>query len=190
MKKFDGFKSEAQKAGVPMLPAGAYIAGIQAVKIEGTEPDQRLVLRLEIIEGDWAGYYARRYENDAQSAARFHYEAKYKGDFRIQIPDRANTKREHFDWDLRNFNGSIWAIEQSNEGYSWDWDEKKLKGKTVGISVREGSYNGSPYTTIGRLESAEEVRQGKVKPMKPMKPRSDAAEPQNFVEVEEEEIPF
>ena len=189
MKQFEGFKSEASSAGYPMLPKGLYIAGIQAVKVEGDEPDQRLVIRLDIVEGPYTGYYTKRYQSDSQSGGRF--EVKYKGDFRLQIPNQANSKRQHFDWDLRNFNGSIWAIEDSNEGYHWDWNEAGLKGKFIGINVREGSYNGNPYTTIGRLESVRMIRDGKCKVMKDLAPRGDAFEPAGstanaFVTVDEE----
>ena len=52
MKQFEGFKSEARAERYPMLPAGAYVCGIKNVKIEGQEPDQQLVLRLEIVEGE------------------------------------------------------------------------------------------------------------------------------------------
>ena len=51
MKKVNGFKSEAPKTGYPMLPAGAYVCGIKNVKIDGQEPDQQLVLLMDIIEG-------------------------------------------------------------------------------------------------------------------------------------------
>ena len=196
MKPVDGYKSEARSNGYPMLPKGLYIAGIQNVKIEGTEPDQRLVLRLDIIEGEYTAYYTKRYNNDASAGGR--YEVKYKGDYRIQIPNQANPKREHFDWDLRALNNAMWAIEDSNDGYHWDWNEAGLRGKMVGINVREGSFNGVPYTQIGRLESVKMIREGKCKVMSDMKPRtsgdsdsgrSQAAAAPSFMVVEEE-VPF
>ena len=51
MKQFEGFKSEASAKKFPMLPEGAYVAGIKNVKIAGKEPDQQIILRLDIIEG-------------------------------------------------------------------------------------------------------------------------------------------
>ena len=194
MKPINGFKPEAPSGGsYPMLPKGLYVAQIKAVKLEGVEPDQRLVLRLEIIEGEYAGYYTKRYNADTQRGGQ--YEVKYKGDFAIQIPNEGNAYRQHHDWDLRAFNNAIWAIEQSNEGYHWDWTEALLKGKLIGINVRQGSYNGNPYTVIGRLESVPELRAGKCKPMNDMKPRGDgqapAAAPAPAAPVIEEiEVPF
>ena len=197
MAKINGFKSEAPSSAYPMLPAGAYVCGIKNVKIDGKEPDRQIVLRLDIIEGEAAGYYTKRYEHDSQSGGK--YEVKYKGDFRIQIPDENNAKRQHPEWDLRTLNNSIWCIEASNPGFHWDGDTDhigQLKGKIVGINVREGVYNGNVFTQIGRLENADDVRKGIVKPMKP---RSDGSslpagapvdEQSGFAMVETEELPF
>ena len=195
MKQYEGFKSEASGKKYPMLPAGTYVAGIKNVKIDGDEPDQQLVLRLDIIEGEYAGYYTKRYENDSQGAGYDQqYQAKYKGDLRIQVPNPDNTKRSHPEWDVRTFNNAIYCIEQSNPGYKWDWDEKKLKGKTVGINVREGTYNGNVYTQIGRLEVAEDVRRGIVETMKPKKPSGQTVTgvdaQTGFTGVETDELPF
>ena len=54
--------------------------------------------------------------------------------------------------------------------YTWDWDEKKLKGKKVGINVRKRLYTFNDKdretTEIGRFETVDDVRNGKCKPMK------------------------
>ncbi len=193
MKPINGFKSEAPAAnGYAMLPKGLYIAQIKDVRVEGSAPDQQLVIRLDISEGEYAGYYTNRYKSDSQSNSR--YEVRYKGDYRLQIPDADNTKREHYDWDYKTFQGAIWAIEDSNDGYHWDWNEAGLKGKTVGINVRQGEYNGSPYTKIGRLESVKMINAGKVKVMRDLTPRQDpgnqAPTATGFAPVEDVEIPF
>ena len=58
MKAFEGFKSEPRQEKYPMLPPGPYVCGIKNTKVDGTEPDQQLVLRMDIIEGEYAGYYS------------------------------------------------------------------------------------------------------------------------------------
>lgn len=192
MKPIDGYKAEAPSQGFQMLPKGLYIAKVSAVRIDGTDPDQRLIIRLDIVEGEYAGYYTRRYKADEAAGGRF--EVRYKGDYPLQIASKDNTRRR-FEWDLRAFNGAMWAFEDSNEGYRWDWNEQGLVGKLIGINVREGSFNGSPFTRIGRLESVRMIRDGKVKVMKDMEPRTSAdtgaaAAAPAFTPVEDEEIPF
>ena len=199
MAKINGFKSEAPSAAFPQLPVGAYVCGIKNVKIEGKAPDQQIVLRLDIIEGEQTAYFTKRYNHDTNAGGK--YEVRYKGDYKIQIPDANNAKRQHPEWDLKTLNNSIWCIEQSNPGFRFDGDTDhigELKGKIVGINVRGGSYNGSEYTQIGRLEVADDVRKGIVKPMK-RKPDTmgtvdnaapAAVDPSGFTPVDTDDLPF
>lgn len=193
MKAFDGFKSEASGGKFPVLPAGPYVAKIINVKIDGDEPDQSLILRLDIAEGPHAGYYTNRFnaKKDGQ------YPEKYKGDLRIRIPNPDNTKAMYPESDVRRFNDAIYRIEQSNPGYHWDWNERGLIGRIVGVNVRAGTYNDAAYTKPYRLEIADDVRKGIVQPMEPMQPRGDAWEPQNvtdqqtgFTVVPEQDTPW
>ena len=91
------------------------------------------------------------------------------------------------------------CIEDSNPGYKWDWNEEGLKGLFVGINVRQGTYNGNEFTKIVQLESANDVRMGKVETLPPMDPKSDAEEPtyippvtqqMNYTQVQTDELPF
>lgn len=195
MKAFDGFKSEASGKAYPQLPPGAYVAKIKAVKIEGHEPDQTLILRLDISEGEYTDYYTKRYMHDTKNEKSM-YPAKYKGDFRIRIPNPDNKRAMYPESDLKRFNDAIYRIESSNDVYHWDWNEDGLKGLTVGVSVRQGTYNGSGFTKIARLETADDVRKGLVKEMLPMAPRSDASydppidQQTGFTQVSNDEVPF
>ena len=200
MAKIKGFKSEAPAKGFPMLPKGAYVAGITNVKVDGTAPDQQIVFRTDIIEGEHASYFTKRYNHDKDNAQQF--EAKYKGDFRIQIPDANNAKRQHPEWDLKKLNNTVWAIEQSNPGFHWDGDTDHIgqfKGKTVGINMQYGTFNGVGFTKIGQFCVAEDARKGLVPPMKDLADRmgdapasAPAADsvPAGFTPVETDELPF
>lgn len=202
MAKMYGFKSGGERPGksYPMLPAGTYVAGIKNVKVQGKAPDQQIVLRLDIIEGEYTAYYTKRYEHDKANADK--YDPKYKGDFIIQIPDADNPKRDHPEWDAKKLNNSVWAIEQSNPGFHFDGDTEhiaQLKGKTVGINVRNGTFNGIAFTKIGKLEVADDVRQGLVQTMRDLPDRMSneataapmAIDPASgFTMIETDELPF
>ena len=196
MKPYEGYKAERSGGSYPMLPVGAYVCEIKNVKIVGDEPDQQLILRLDIVEGEWASYYTNRYNHDAGNYKANNFHATYKGDFRVQIPDPKNTKREPPEWDVKAFNNMTYCVEQSNPGYSWNWDEKTLKGRLIGINVRAGTYNGNPYTTIGKLEPVDDVRKGLCRPMKPKADSNPpevagaAADPSGFMPIETEDLPF
>lgn len=197
MAKIPGFKSEAPAKGFPMLPKGAYVAGIKNVKIDGNAPDQQIVFRVDIIEGEQAGYFTKRYNHDKDNAQQ--YDPKYKGDFKVQIPNPDNERRRT-EWDLKKLNNTVWAIETSNPGFKWDGDTDHIgqfKGKTVGINMQYGTYNGVGYTRIGQFCVADDVRKGIVPPMKDLEDRmggapasAPAADPSGFTPVETEELPF
>ena len=117
----------------------------------------------------------------------------------MRIPNDDNTNAPYPESDIKKFNALVYCIEKSNPGYHWDWDDPNLiqglAGKLVGINMQAGEYNGIPFTSIGRLEVADDVRKGLTKAMKPREPRSDAYEPPvdqqiGFTAVETDELPF
>jgi len=194
MKAYNGFEKKVSGKAYEQLPAGPYVATIKAVHLEGQEPDQTLILRLDIAEGPYEGYYMKRYMSDSKRE-NAKYQAKYKGDFRLRVPNDENKKAMYPESDKKRFNDFVARIEASNPGYEWRWEENTLKGLQIGISVQEGTYNGSKYTRIARLEIVDDVRNGKVSIMPPREPRGDAWEPpvdqqSGYAVVNDESVPF
>ena len=151
--------------GFTDLPvAGVYVAEIQAVRFVAGEDGQRdrIECFMEITEGEYANRFHEVYDDQKE---RFGDDAKYKGIFRLVCPSEDDE-----DWRKRTFEGNLWCVQQSNPGYTWDWDEKKLKGKKVGINLRNRlyTYNGKNRSTveIARFETVDDVRNGKCKPAK------------------------
>jgi len=169
MKAFEGFRSEAAGAKMEQLAPGGYVARIAGVRITGEEPDQTLVLRVDVAEGPQTGYFTKRYRLDSDAAGN-RYAVRYKGDYHLRIPNPDNKRAKYPESDKKRFNDAIFRIEKSNPGYQWNWDEQSLAGKLVGINMREGTFNGRPYTMIGRLEIVDDVRSGRVQPMTPRQP--------------------
>jgi hypothetical protein len=124
------------------------------------------------------------------------YEPRYKGDFKLRIPNDENTKALYPETDLKRFNDAIYRIEESNPGYHWDWNENGLVGLLVGINMVESEYNGYKFTKIGRTEIVQDVRAGRVTAMEPKAPKGDADDgtfidkQSGFVGVEVEDLPF
>ena len=184
---YSGF--EAKKVGgfIELPSVGAYEAVIQNVRFveaDGKNYQRDVIeMMIDITEGEYKDRYHEVYEDQKE---RFGDTASYKGMFRLTPPADGDE-----DWRKRVFEGNLWCVEQSNPGYTWDWDEKKLKGKKVGISIRERLYTWNKQdrvdTEIGKFETIDDVRNGKCKPMKPRNTRdksSAAAEDeQNFTEV-------
>jgi len=160
---------EAKKSGnyTDLPPVGAYVAEIQAVRVLDPQKDnsvQRITIELlmEIIEGEYANRFHEVYEDQQE---RFGSTAKYKGIFRL-YPYTDDDE----DYRKRAFQSNLWCVQESNPPYKWDWDEKKLKGKKVGISLRKRLYtfNGKDRETveIAKFETIDDVRNGKCRPVK------------------------
>ena len=166
MIKYDGMKSEEAKSNIKYLPAGPYVAQVLKVSIEGNAPDQQLAVCMDILEGEYAGWFMKKFKS-MQANQNSQYPVKFKGVLRLRIPNPANTKAQYPESDIRRFNDMIWRFEKSNDGFHWDGDEQKLVGKVIGISMQEDTYNGATFTKIARFEVADDVRDGKVSVMQP-----------------------
>lgn len=157
IKQYDGAKAE--KAAIKeTLPAGAYVADIKNAEVVNYDWGEVLLVSFDIAEGDFKGFFANDYRANTSD------NRKWRGTYRATIPDE---KSQYFDNQKRTFNGIMYALEDSNDGYRFDWDETKLKGKKVGVAFRnkEWEYEGkSGWTTeCAFLCDVESVRNGSVK---------------------------
>lgn len=172
MIKYNGMKAEESgNKNNRQLPVGAYVCQVIDSQIEGKAPDQRLAVIFEIYEGEYKGWYMAKYK--AQKERGSNYEIKYKGVLRLRIPNPDNKNAQYPESDQRRFNDMIARFQNSNpntEFFNDDgFDEMKLKGKLIGISVAEDEYNGASFTKPVRFENVDDVRQGLVKPIESRK---------------------
>ena len=189
---YKGFEAKKSNGFLELPPVGAYVAEIKQVRLVEADGKQQtrdvIELMIDIVEGEYSNRYMDFFTEQRE---RFGDTIKFKGIFRLTPPIEGDE-----DWRKRSFEGNLWCVEQSNPGYTWDWDEMKLKGKKVGISVRKRLYtfNGTDRETteIGRFETVDDVRSGKVKPMKDRDQRinksTDSVDPSSFTDVSGEMI--
>lgn len=193
---YSGFEAKKASNFIDLPPVGAYAAEIRDVRLveaDGkTQQRDSIEMMIEITEGEYKGRYMEVYTDQKE---RFGDTAKYKGVFRLVCP-----LPDDEEWRRSKFESSLWCVEQSNGFdnnnkplYRWDWDEKKLKGKKVGINVRKRLYrfNGQDRETteIGQLETIADVKNGKCKPMRDRDTRGNGSgnsDDQNFTDVSRE----
>lgn len=166
---YSGF--EAKKSGnyLSLPKPGAYIGEIQGAREEDAyiKDHKALVLMLEVTEGEYKNRYHDVY---AEQSERFGKDStKYKGVLKITAPN--NDDSDDLLWIRTIFENAMCCVQESNDGYTWDWDEQKLVGKGIGFSVRESIYTGNDgserhTTEICQLESVPDVKGGKVKPIR------------------------
>ncbi len=116
------------------LPAGGYVCKILKAEC-GTSKNgnEMLVLSLDIAEGEYAGYYMDGFNARKEKAKDGETPKWY-----CKMYQLTEGNSEKF------YKGLITTIEQSNSGYKWDFDEKSLKNKLIGVifGEEEYTYNG------------------------------------------------
>lgn len=188
IKNYNGFKKEKMAGPREVIPAGGYVCKIMAAKVENYKFGDVLVLSFDITEGEYTGFFKRDWDNNTNP------ERKWRGNLRLNIPKGDGSEMDG--WTVRSFNNFAASLEDSNPGYTWDWDESKLKGKELGILFRNREYdfNGNHgwTTEASSVTDSSAIREGKFripkdKPLKD-KPVSDA--PTYAAAEAEDDLPF
>lgn len=138
---------KAVTGGGQRPPAGGYRCRIQAVNYTTSRKgDPMLDIYYDIEGGDYEGYFLSLYNRNLQQG----YGDKWPN---------SGTIHQLTDGDfMGRFKGLLETIEKCNPGYKWDWDEKKLAGKLIGIILREEEYeanDGSVKTRISYYVARE-----------------------------------
>ena len=158
MKEIKGFTpKQTVPARADKLPAGGYIAKILEAKIIEYTWGEVLCVNFDIADGEHKGHFMARFKADANSE----FGQKWKGTYRLTI-ERADGK---FEDSLRSrLEHFVWAVQASNPGYTWDWNEAGLKGKWLGVLFRnkEWEFGGKTgwMTECSAVTSALAIRSG------------------------------
>ena len=188
MKQFNGFEAKKQSSGREVLPVGGYVCNILSAKEEQYDWGSRLAIAIDVIEGAFTGFFKRDFDNNDRE------DKKWRGIYRVNIPNDDGSDQDN--WTKRKFGNFIWAVEQSNPGYTWDWNEKSLKGKKIGVIYRnrEWEMNGrTGWTTeAGGSTSVDDIRNGNFRLLKdrPLKNRPTAETQSAEIVEDESELPF
>ena len=191
MKAFNGLEIKKSVGASEPLPAGGYVAKILNAKVEEYSWGEVLVISFDIAEGEYKDFFSKQYKENTRE------DKKWKGNFRLTVPNEGN---QYFDSQKRTFGNAIWAIEESNPGYHWDWNEAALKGKMVGVLFRNREWEMSDgrsgwSTECCTFVSVEDVRTGNFKqPKDKALKRKESYSSNQFSEMVEidstEDLPF
>lgn len=202
MKPFNGFEN-AQKAarysGGERLPKGGYICKIIGIKYEEGKDgnSDKIRVQFDIEEGEHKGFFKKQYDENTSD------NRKYKGQTVVYVPKEDGSEKDS--WTKNTFAKWTNALEDSNSGYKWDWDEKKWKGKLIGLvfgetgTVIEGKE--VVYTDCRYPASVSDIRENKFKEAKfkakdgygEQKGNTTQDGPTDFMNIPsdiEEELPF
>ncbi|MGI6096367.1 MAG: hypothetical protein ACOYBL_13325 [Lachnospiraceae bacterium] len=161
MKAINNWENVKASSDFTTLPAGGYVCRIQGAKISEFNGSngtfERLEVAVDIEEGEHKGYYRQDFESQQTE------DKKWRGVFRLYVPSGDGSDKDN--WSAAKLKRFVNNVEDSNPGYHWDWDEKKLKGKLVGLTFRkeEWEYNGKTgwKTNPFQAYTVDDIRQNK-----------------------------
>lgn len=118
------------------LPVGAYVCRIKNAVVRNTEYGDQLFILFDIEDGEYAGFYKEDFDRNTRQ------DKKWKGVLRQFLPRDDGSQKD--EWTKSSLKGLITSIEESNRGYTWNWDESTLSKKLIGIIFRneEWEYEG------------------------------------------------
>lgn len=158
MKPYSGYKAEVSTPR-EILPAGGYVAKILNANEIQYSWGNILLISFDICEGEKAGFFKQDYNQQIQE------DKKWRGTYRLRVPKDDGSEQDG--WTKKTFNRAMGAIEESNPGYHWDWNENTLNEKMVGVLFRnrEWEMNGNTgwTTECCALAVAEDIRSGRYK---------------------------
>lgn len=157
MRQFNGY-NEAQPYTESMkLPPGGYVVTIRDAQVGNYDNgNEYLQVSFDISEGQYKDFYKNQYRANPNE------NKQYKGRIRLSLPKGDGSEQD--EWTIRSFKTNMVAIEHSNDGYQWNWDESSLKGLTAGMLFRNKEYdfkgNHGFWTEPFRFFNAEKIRNG------------------------------
>lgn len=157
MRKPNGYQDAASYTGdFERMEPGAYICKIKNVREETSNGIWKLSIAFDVAEGPLAGIFGRQYD-------RFGDKWPFGGTYQQPIEGK-DGKCNPF------FKGMITAIEESNPGFSFDFNnEKCLVGKLFGAIFGEEEYvhksSGELRTSCKcvQIRSVKSIRDGAYK---------------------------
>lgn len=192
-------KSKRKSNTFEQLPKDAYVIRIMGAREENnkTGGGTHLTIAFDIAEGRYADFYQAIFERNTNEDKKWPNDAIYY----ITVPSDGSPQ---YVWDT--WNTFFADLEDSNNGFVFDGDVKKLKGKLIGgkFYIEQTEYNGNVYDHTRMKWScvASDVRSGKAGKLpndkligqgKRSTKRADDETMDGFVnlpEGEEEELPF
>lgn len=192
MKPFNGYEAK-KRIEREQLPIGGYVVKVLDVQEHVYKWGNSLEISFDIVEGQHTGFFAEDYKNNSNE------DRKWRGKYLLNEPKDDGSKEDG--WTKNTFNSTMYAFEDSNNGYHWDWDEKKLKGLTVGALFRRKEWKKNDGTTDWCVECfsmipTQDVRENKFKMPKdkPLKDKQPARStmPAGFEKItdDDDDMPF
>lgn len=146
IKRFGDYEKTQAYGDYEVLPKGGYVVKILGAEVCNNSVGQYVKISCDIAEGEYAGFYAKEYKAQQSEDKKWHC------NYLLNIPNDDGSEKDN--WTKRRFKTFTKALEESNPGYHFDWDEQKFKGKIAGGLFNEREYEKNDGS-VGRATNLE-----------------------------------
>lgn len=152
MKRIENWENIKENSGFEKLPVGGYI--VKILNVQNVEEKEYLKISFDIADGEHKGFFKKQYDGDTRADKKW--------------PNAGSFVRSYKDSAASMFKGFTNAVENSNKNYKWDFDEKTLVGKTIGIVVGNEQYLNQKgqvreRTYVNAVRSVDTIKKGDFK---------------------------
>lgn len=149
MKKINNWENIQELTTFKRLKPSGYICKI--LKVEDHPDKEYLKIYFDINRGEDKGYFKSQFEKDTRKERKW--------------PNAGTFIRSYKDSAASMFKGFINAIEKSNKGYQWNFDEKTLVNKVVGLIIADEQYQNQKGQVrvrnyVAAVRSVETIEKG------------------------------
>ena len=160
IKRFSSYETTKAYTDYQALPKGGYVLKIMGASVHENTYGQYIQISCDVAEGEYKDFFANDYRAQQGEDKKWHC------NYLLNVPNDDGSERDG--WTARRFKTVIEALEASNSGYHFDWDETKFKGKLIGglFNIREYRKNNGDVgesTNLAQLCEVKKIRDGKYK---------------------------
>lgn len=155
IKKFSDYEQTKGYTDSEHLPRGGYVCKIIGAKPQENQYGQSIKIAFDIAEGEYKDYYKRKFD------ANTNEDKKWPGVFLLNVP--ADDGSEKDGWTKRRFRTFTDALEDSNDGYHFDWDETKFKNKLVGFVFNYREWTAPDGRVVSSANAATVTSAAKIR---------------------------
>lgn len=160
IKQFGDYATTQAISEGGALPKDGYVCKILNAQVKDGTNGQYLQIAYDIAEGQYKDYFKGLFDAKKDELK------KWSTYFFVNLPKDDGSEKDG--WTKRLFKTFTNALEDSNEGYHFDWDETKFKGKLIGGLFHYEEYKRNDgkigrSTKMRNVCSVEKVRSGNFK---------------------------
>lgn len=149
MKRIENWENIKENSGFEKLSPGGYI--VKILNVQDVPEKEYLKISFDIDDGEKKGFFTKAYKEDTREDKKW--------------PNAGSFIRSYKSTAASMFKGFTNAVENSNKGYTFDFNEESLKGKKVGIVVAEEQYQNQKgqvrvRTYVSAVRSVDTIKNG------------------------------